>query len=252
MYNLAIINTQEYSVPESLNLRSFYFLDEKHLFQQVDTIHGVIIYQEKGEELSANLELILSIKRRSSLPIWIIDETKNRMNRKLMLDLGAVGVLDSSFSDEEISILIKNTMELIYSRSVKNHSERTKKAGFQLNTQNHSIQVPNKVEISLTHLEYKILTLLATRVNQAFTYEDIHATVWGKEREVEFIEQKYHIANTVFHIRDKLKRHGLNPNILRTVRSVGYLLDATIEIDPNERGGWQLLKNERESKREVR
>lgn len=76
MYNLATINTQEYAIPETLNLREFNFSDKKHLFHQLDHIHGVIIHQKKGKDPISNFELILSIKRRSSLPIWSLMRQK--------------------------------------------------------------------------------------------------------------------------------------------------------------------------------
>lgn len=234
MYNLALVNATESNVTESLNLCTFYFSDEKHLLQQLDTIQGVVIHQNKGTDLSAILELILLIRKSSSLPIWIRDEIGNRINRKLAIELGAIGVLDSKFSAEEMFVLIKNTMELIYPRLQQNSGEENGKANLQLSKQNHSIQIPNKAEVSLTHLEYKMLMLLSTRVNQAFTYEDIHASVWKSEKETGLLEKKYRIANMVFHIRNKLKQHDINPNVLRTVRSVGYLLDTNIEIEHNE------------------
>lgn len=109
-----------------------------------------------------------------------------------------------------------------------------------MNAQNHSIQLPNQTEVSLTNLEYKLLALLDTRVNQAFTYENIYSSIWDSKRETELSEKKYRIANMVFHIRNKLKRHDINPNVLRTVRSVGYLLDTNVEIIHNERGGREL------------
>lgn len=237
MYNLATVNTEEYSIPDSLNLRGFNFSDEKHLFHQLDHIHGVIIRQKKGKDPSSNFELMLSIKRHSSLPIWIIDETENRVNRKLTIELGAIGVLDPKFSDEEMFVLIKNTMDLIYPKALQNTTKETKKGNLKLNAQNHSIQLPNQTEVSLTNLEYKLLALLDTRVNQAFTYENIYSNIWNSKRETELSEKKYRIANMVFHIRNKLKHHDINPNVLRTVRSVGYLLDTNVEIIHNERGG---------------
>lgn len=127
-------------------------------------------------------------------------------------------------------------MDLIYLNSQKIVAAKETKSGFQLNDQNHSIQIPEKEEVNLTHLEYKLLALLFTQVNQAFTYEDIHTKVWTIEKKTEFSEKKYRIANMVFHIRKKLKRHGINPNVLRTVRSIGYLLDTNIETTYNERG----------------
>lgn len=230
MYNLATINTQEYSIPRSLNMRSFNYSDEKHLFHQLDTIHGVIIHHKRGQDPRANLELMLSIKRRSSLPIWVIDETENKFNRKITIEIGAIGVLDSKFPEEEMFILIKNTMDMIYLRSQISNKEKTKISHLQLNTQNHSIQVPNKVEVSLTQLEYKMVALLAAKSNQAISYEDIYANMWMLDEEISISEKKYRIANMVFHIRNKLKQNEINPNVLRTVRSVGYLIDTKVEV----------------------
>lgn len=236
MYTLAIIHAHERELPKTLDLKGVYITTEQQLFHQLDQIHGVVIYQKKGQDPRTNFEWLLSIKRRRLLPVWIIDESENKLTRKLTIELGAIGVLDSNISGEEMFVLIKNTLTLIYPVGLQTTGGDAGKRTFQLNAQNHSINIPNRGEISLTHLEYKLLSLLDTKANQAFTYEDIHGTVWTQERDTAFLEKKYRIANMVFHIRSKLKNNGVNPNILRTVRSIGYLLDTTIEIVRDERG----------------
>lgn len=230
MYNLAIVNGQGKTISNTFKLHAFHFSDKDYLLSTLDHIHGGIIHLKEETDLGTVFEMIVSLKRDRALPIWIKDETGSIINRKLSIELGAVGIVDSTFTEEELFVQIKNTLELIYLSVDRDLKKQNKQETFSINPQNHSLHIPRKGEINLTYLEYKIVALLATKSNQAFTYDAIYTNVWSIEKEIDTSTKKYRIANMVFHIRSKLKQQGINPDILRTVRSVGYLLDSTIEI----------------------
>ncbi|MBO0469927.1 winged helix-turn-helix domain-containing protein [Enterococcus sp. DIV0242_7C1] len=225
MYNLAIFNTKDYFIPTSIKICDFHFSDEQQLLAQLDTMHGVLIYSSE-ENQNQVLELILSIKRQSLLPIWVKSKTDNEISKKINLELGVLGNLGRNISDDEMFVIIENTLKLIHRTDEKNIGESKASNELELNSLNCSMKLPNKSEVSLTRLEYRMVSLLASRVNQAFTYEEISDYVWGGKEEVDNSIKTYRIANVAFHIRNKLKQGGADPKILRTVRSVGYLLDS--------------------------
>ncbi|MBO0441228.1 response regulator transcription factor [Candidatus Enterococcus ikei] len=229
MYNLAIYNAANYSTPTSIKVSEFYFKDVEQLLSHIDNIHGVIIYTTNDEHQNNVLELILTIKRHCSLPIWVRNETEQPMSKNLNLELGVLGNLDATISNEEMFAMIENTLELLNPISDESITNNNPSNQLQLNSLNCSMKLPNKAEVCLTRLEYKMMSLLATRMNQAFTYEEIYQCVWSEDRESDNSIRKYRTSNLAFHIRNKLSHHGINPKILRTVRSVGYLLDSNIE-----------------------
>ncbi|MFD2307324.1 DNA-binding response regulator [Enterococcus termitis] len=226
MYNLAIFNTRDYSIPPSTQIRDCYFSDENQLLEHLDSLHGVLIYSSEDSQ-SQVLELILSLKKQSLLPIWVKSKTENEISKKINLELGVLGNLDKNISDDELFVIIENTLKLIHKSDRENINGRNTSNELELNSLNCSMKLPNKSEVSLTRLEYRMVSLLASRVNQAFTYEEISNHVWEGNENVDFSMKTYRVANVAFHIRNKLKQGGVDPKILRTVRSVGYLLDSS-------------------------
>lgn len=246
MYNLAIYNGYDYDIPSSIRLREFHFSQEQQLLSQLDTVQGVVIHYSEEDNQNKILELILSINRHFSLPIWIRDKAESTMSKKLNLELGVLGNLDSTISDEEMYVIIENTLNLFH-RKATEEGRRDPINKIKLDSFNNSIKLAGTAEVALTQLEYRMLTLLATRVNQAFTYEEIYESVWSFGEDVSIQVKKYRTSNLAFHIRNKLSRHGINPKVLRTVRSVGYLLDSNIKENTLRSEKEVTLMNRRDS-----
>ncbi|MDA9471616.1 DNA-binding response regulator [Enterococcus sp. 5H] len=225
MYNIAVFNRKNHPILISQKLKLIEVADESQLLHQLNFIDGVVIHRSEGEDQNKVLELLLSIKRQKYFPIWIREENGDRLIRKVAIELGALSGFDSTSSSDEIVRVIENTLHLIYQKRLVDSGENEKGTEIGLNELNLSIIMPNNTEIRLTQLEYKLVSLLASNRNQAFVYEDIYKHVWPSDNEMNTGHKKYRIANLVFHTRAKLKQHKVNPNVLQTVRSVGYRLN---------------------------
>lgn len=229
MYNLALVNAEGVFIPASIGLRALHFSDNERLLSQLESVQGIVVYSSTGKSQEV-LELILSIKRRVLLPIWVRSETDDLVSNKINLELGVLGNLGKEISDEEAFVIIENTLKFIYSAKSETILETHRTNELELNRLNCTMKV-DEIEVNLTRLEYKMINLLASRVNQAFTYEEIYQYIWADEKEIETdnFSKRYRIANLAFQIRNKLSQKNINPKMLRTVRSVGYLLDSNIE-----------------------
>jgi two-component system phosphate regulon response regulator PhoB/two-component system alkaline phosphatase synthesis response regulator PhoP len=73
-------------------------------------------------------------------------------------------------------------------------------------------------KIQLTPTEFKILSLLASRVGRVFTRDQILDHLWGHEKAVVDRTVDVHIK----HLRDKL---GKAAKLIKNVRGVGYKLE---------------------------
>lgn len=233
MYNIAImsIDESEYSIPAELNLSGIHVKSEKHLLGELEKFHGVIIYQYEEEYNNNVFDRILSIRRCLAIPIWIRNQGGNKLNRELNIKLGSIGNLDRNVSDEEMFNQVFNTLDIIYAANKKNGSGDvgvSVESDLILNELNCSIQIGELPEIRLTILEYKLVSILNTNIKGAITYADLYQKVWPTELDKGWTEKKYRLANIVFHVRNKLKAQGVNPEIIQTVRSVGYLMNPDI------------------------
>ena len=73
-------------------------------------------------------------------------------------------------------------------------------------------------EVSLTAIEFDLLTALASRPGLVFTREQLLARVWGEDYFGSDHLVDVHIAN----LRKKIEAEPANPRYVQTVRGVGY------------------------------
>lgn len=205
--------------------------------EHLHSYDGIIIHEEKDSNFSRMCELFLVIKGKFSFYVWIFSEQVSSINRQIYLQLGADSIFGDTHFPEEIALHIKNALDRqknFYQKSLeaqtnKPHYLHAKKkeldSCFKLNAKNLSLEIVEGknqgVEISLTRLEYQLLNVLYSRPREAFTYKEIYECLW----EENYQENPYRISNLVFHIRGKLMKATINPMIISTVRSKGYMLD---------------------------
>ena len=237
MYNLAIYHPKE--IPQQKNIskthkiKEFFFSEYEPLLHHLPQMHGVILFTSNRDRQENVLDTLVNIKRHTPVPTWVYGETDGT-SKKLHLELGVVGTLAQETSYDNLVQSIENTFRYIYQdRRVEMKEPTTEFSDrIQLNDLNCSIQLPNEQEISLTQLEYKFISLLATKMNQAFTYDEIYTNIWRKEKSylTDNVDKKYRVSNLAFHIRHKLKNYSVTTDLIRTVRSVGYLLDTNVKV----------------------
>jgi DNA-binding response OmpR family regulator len=73
-------------------------------------------------------------------------------------------------------------------------------------------------EVSLTAIEFDLLTALASRPGLVFTREQLLARVWAEDYFGSDHLVDVHIAN----LRKKIEAEPANPRYVQTVRGVGY------------------------------
>ncbi|WHH58791.1 response regulator transcription factor [Petroclostridium sp. X23] len=76
----------------------------------------------------------------------------------------------------------------------------------------------NKLPVVLTYREFELLTLLVRNPGRVFSRDMLLDEVWYDEQFLETRTVDVHIRG----LRKKIQHHGLNPNIIETIRSVGY------------------------------
>ncbi len=79
-------------------------------------------------------------------------------------------------------------------------------------------------EVQLTPMEFELLYFLASHAGQVFDRATLFRQVWG--REYEYGRETNLIDVCVRRLREKIERDPSHPEYLRTVRGVGYKIEA--------------------------
>ena len=80
----------------------------------------------------------------------------------------------------------------------------------------------NGLEVHLTPIEYRLLTVLLTHVGRVLTHRQLLREVWGPSH----AGQSHYLRIYMGHLRQKLERDPAQPQHLLTETAVGYRLVA--------------------------
>lgn len=194
------------------------------LLQQLDSL---IIEDHDGNNINWLCELIMSIRKKHTLPLWIIvsSEKTNHTKRIVYLQLDADGIIDHGYKRDESLLMFRNSLKRFKQQQKKQvimqSSLVSDAADFKLIPQNLSVCVENGKEVNLTKLEFLTIEYLHKHARNTKTYEEIYQNVWNDT----YQNKKYRVSNLVFHLRQKLEIDIDKPKYIKTIRSKGYMLN---------------------------
>lgn len=165
----------------------------------------------------SGFDLFQKIKSIISVPIIFLTANDLEVSIVRGLDMGADDYITKPFKARELTSRINAVLR-------RNSNQSQKKSNI-INLGNVSIDIreakvtKNNEVVFLTALEYKILLLLVLNPNIVFTREKILANIWD-------VSEEYVNDNTltvyIKRIREKIEDDPTNPQIIQTVRGIGY------------------------------
>ena len=162
-------------------------------------------------------KLLRSHSRTSRIPIIMLTARGEVSDRVLGLELGADDYVTKPFSPRELVARVKAVLR----RLEQEEAEEILQVGgiLSVNPKCFEVFVKGK-RVSLTPTEFRILTVLVRRKGWVFTREQLLENLWGGEKIVVDRTIDVHIKN----LRDKLGDAG---KLIKSVRGVGYKIEAT-------------------------
>lgn len=160
-------------------------------------------------------DLFKEIKEVKDVPIIFLTANDLEVSVVMGLDMGADDYVTKPFKARELISRIKNVLR----RTNKNEENNIIKIKDIVIDMKQAKVLKNGVDVMLTALEYKILLILALNPNTVFTREKILADIWD-------VNEEYVNDNTltvyIKRIREKIEDNPTLPNIIVTVRGIGY------------------------------
>ncbi len=165
------------------------------------------------------LEVIRETRRWSSLPIIVISARIQEKEKVAALDAGADDYITKPFGTFELLARIRTAIR----HSAKNVADPTNvnrpyKAGDLVIDFEKRLVTVAGVEIHLTRVEYKIVSLLAQNSGRVMTYDTLIDQVWGPYADDNNRILRVNMAN----IRRKIEENPGEPQYIFTELGVGY------------------------------
>lgn len=159
-------------------------------------------------------QLCQSIRKQYTFPIIFLTAREEEDDVVRAFDLGADDYVTKPFRNRELLSRIKNVL-----RRGDRSSTVLQCGNITLDTETGRVRVAGE-EVTLTRLEYKILSSMMSRPGKLFTREEILADVWDISGN--FVNDNT-LSVTMKRIREKLG--DMDGKVIKTVRGMGYRME---------------------------
>jgi len=169
-------------------------------------------------------KIIRGIPETSNLPIIMLTAKGEEFDKVLGLEMGADDYITKPFSTRELVARTK----AILRRVEKSREAIVSEAGnilkikdMLIDKEKYTVSVGGR-QIKLSATEFKLLLYLAERPNKIYSRDHLLDTVWGNDVYVEPRTVDVHIRR----LRTKIEKDPNNPKYIKTMRGVGYFVEA--------------------------
>jgi DNA-binding response OmpR family regulator len=164
------------------------------------------------------LEVCKRLRATSSVPIIMLTARDDELDKVLGLELGADDYITKPFSIREFRSRVR---ALLRRAAAPRHDARADEVitsnGLTIDLARRVVEVEER-PVQLTYVEFELLRILASHPGRVYTRQMLLEALWGGSdyREPRTID--VHVR----HLREKLERDAREPELILTVRGVGY------------------------------
>lgn len=165
------------------------------------------------------LSICREVRAKSNVPIILETARIEEIDRLLGLELGADDYICKPWSPREVVARVKAILRRT-SREVIEQQADASKGGLQLNEENWSVSFDGGM-LDFTRREFQLLSILYKRPGRVFSRAQLLELAFPDDAMVFDRTVDSHIKN----IRQKLKPHATDGELIRSVYGVGYAYD---------------------------
>jgi two-component system phosphate regulon response regulator PhoB len=170
-------------------------------------------------EGSSGIEVCRRLRRlpeTANVPIIMLTGRNEESDRVRGLETGADDYVTKPFSPRELVARVKAVLRRVRPALA---GEQLRIADLAMDLGSHRVKRGGQ-PIPLGPTEFRLLRHFLEHPGRAFTRERLLDAVWGRDKEIEIRTVDVHIRR----LRQAINLEG-RPELIRTVRSVGYALD---------------------------
>ena len=164
------------------------------------------------------LEVCQQIREFSNVPVIMLTEKGDDMDKILGLEYGADDYITKPFNILEVKARIKAIMRRTATKSDPEKKTQVIEAGdLKLDCEGRRLYIAGK-EVNLTAKEFDVLELLVLNPNKVYSREKLLKLVWGADYPGDVRTVDVHIRR----LREKVESNPSEPKYVHTKWGVGY------------------------------
>ena len=158
-----------------------------------------------------------------NIPVIMLTARSETEDKLKGFECGADDYITKPFSPRELVARVKRVL----ARAEKGPSAPTRYScgDVDIDLEDFTVKVKGK-EVHLTEKERAILKALLKNPGEFLTRGQLLDTAWSGKDEVEYGNIDVHIS----HLREKLEKNPENPQIIKTVKGAGYIVEGAVHV----------------------
>lgn len=160
------------------------------------------------------VDVCREIRAESGVPVIMLTAKSDTTDVVEGLEAGADDYVPKPFKAKELIARVRTRLRRL---PADDASDELRIGDLTISVSAHTV-MRGATEISLTPLEFDLLLALARRPRQVFTREQLLEQVWGYRHAADTRLVNVHVQR----LRSKIERDAEHPQIVITVRGVGY------------------------------
>jgi len=153
----------------------------------------------------------------SDVPIIVLTARDGEQDRVRGLELGADDYVTKPFSQKELVARMDAVMRRYRAGAEATRANALERGDMRIDFAQRKVTLRGQ-HVPLTPTEYNLLFQLVTNPGRVMTHHDLLKKVWGDE----YREEVHYLKVYVGRLRAKLESDPAKPELIRTVRGVGY------------------------------
>ena len=191
-------------------------IDGEQAIMAVSTNKFDIVLLDLGLPDIDGVTVIKKIREWSNIPIIVVSARGEDSDKISALDNGADDYLTKPFSIEELMARIRVAQRRL--SNISEESESIFKNGDLVVDYPAGTAYLKGEELSLTPIEYKLLSLLAQNVGKVLTHTYIIDKIWGNSVDSDVASLRVFMAS----LRKKIEKDTAHPEYIQTHIGTGY------------------------------
>ncbi|MGX4600106.1 response regulator transcription factor [Faecalimicrobium sp. JNUCC 81] len=199
---------------EGMNYVSAY--DGAETLYKANMIKPNLILLDLMMQNMSGTDVCREIRKNSNVPIIILSEKSETIDRIIGLELGADDYIAKPFSEREVVTRIKAVLRR--TENIKKTSNYIKYKDLEINIDSYEVYIKGEL-VKITPKEIKILHMLVSNPDNILNREHILSEVWGYD----YLGDTRVVDTQIKRLRKKLKQYDLSWKI-KSIYGVGYKL----------------------------
>ena len=191
--------------------------DGEEALQRFESEHVDLVVLDLMLPRLDGLEVCRRLRAQSTVPIIMLTARDDELDKVVGLELGADDYITKPFSIREFRSRVRALLRRAAIGSQADGRDLISADGLEIDLAKRTVVVRGSL-VSLTYVEFELLRTMAARPGRVFSRQALLEALWGDYAYREPRTIDVHVR----HLREKLEADPREPELILTVRGVGY------------------------------